>query len=120
MTPDTLQRGIAGMLDALERLPSATELQGLAGALVDFGLAVERDALAGEAIVMSEPIEKAKKLVTGTAALAMLVKVEIDEKHDEVDRVAFAGVPIWSRDEGSGRPRLFGIPFKRWLRGPRS
>jgi hypothetical protein len=113
--PETLQAGIASVFRAFESgdLPTA------AGALIDFALDVERDALGGGAIVMSEPIDKAKKMVTGAAALGMLVKVEVNEDFDEVDRVAFAGVPIFSRDEGSGRPRLFGIPFKRWIRGPR-
>lgn len=119
MTPETLQRGIGRVVDAMHSDPYGDRLGAVAGALVDFALEVERDALRGEAIVMSEPIDKAKKLVTGAAALGMLVKVEVNEHFDEVDKVAFAGVPIWSRDEGTGRPRLFGIPFKRWVRGER-
>jgi hypothetical protein len=68
---------------------------------------------------VSEPIDKARKVVTGAAALAAAVRVEINEEHDEVERVALCGIPVFRRDEETGRPRIFGIPFRRWIRGPR-
>ncbi len=68
---------------------------------------------------MTDPIDKAKRIVLGTAALAATVRVELDEERGEVDEVRLFGVPVFRRDENTGRPRVFGIPFRRWLRGAR-
>lgn len=59
-----------------------------------------------------------KKVLTGAAAIAALVKADYNEQHDEYDRVSIAGVPLFRRDE-RGNPRVLGIPFGRWIRGPR-
>jgi hypothetical protein len=51
------------------------------------------------------------------AVLAPL-DVQRDEEHGEIKRVTYARVPLFWRDE-RGRPRVFGIPFPRWVRGER-
>jgi hypothetical protein len=68
---------------------------------------------------MRDDIEdKATKVLTGAAAVAAAVKVTLDEEHDEVAKVQVLGVPLFKRDD-AGRPRVLGIPFPRWIRGPR-
>ena len=63
-------------------------------------------------------IDKAKTVLTGAAALAAAVQVHLDEEHNEVDRVAVLGVPLFKRDE-NGVPRVLGVRFPRWIRGKR-
>lgn len=62
--------------------------------------------------------EKLKKAATAASALAALVNVT---KHasGEVERVTFAGLPLFSRDE-AGNPRLLGLFKVRRRRGPRA
>lgn len=67
---------------------------------------------------MTEPAKKVARAATFVAALTAPLEVERDHAHDEVTRVSYARIPLFSRDE-SGRPRVLGIPFPRWLRGPR-
>lgn len=62
---------------------------------------------------------KAREVLTGAAALAAAVQVEIDPEHGEVDKVAVLGVPLFFRSGPGGTPRVLGIPFPRWIRGPR-
>ena len=57
-------------------------------------------------------IDKAKKGATTAAAAAALVNITINDVHNEVERVSFAGIPLFKRDE-RGNPRVLGIPFKR-------
>ncbi len=52
-----------------------------------------------------------KKVAKGAALVAM-VNVQRNDVHNEVDRVTFGGIPLFSRDE-NGRPSILGIPFKR-------
>lgn len=68
---------------------------------------------------MSDIEKKAKKVVTGLAAAAMAVEVHVDTDHGEVDKFALFGVPLFWREPHQGNPRLVGIPFPRWIRGPR-
>ena len=63
--------------------------------------------------------QKARKVLTGAAALAAALKVEVDETHGEVARVTVLGVPLFFRDAATGRPRILGVPFPRWIRGSR-
>ena len=66
------------------------------------------------------PAQKVRKVLLGASALAAAVRVEIDEAHPtEVDRVSVLGIPVFSREPEKGRPRVFGITFPRWMRGPR-
>lgn len=59
-----------------------------------------------------------KTILTGAAAIAALVKAERNDELDEYERVSIAGVPVFRRD-AKGNPRVLGIPFGRWIRGPR-
>lgn len=63
-------------------------------------------------------IDKAQKVLTGAAALAAAVQVHVNEEHNEVDRVAVLGVPLFTRDD-AGTPRVLGLKFPRWIRGRR-
>ena len=67
---------------------------------------------------LPDKVDKAQKVLTGAAALAAAVKVELHPERDEVERVSVLGVPLFKRDE-DGRPRVLGIPFPRLFRGPR-
>jgi hypothetical protein len=69
-------------------------------------------------MTLDDKTAKATKVLTGAAALAAAVKVELNDEHDEVERVDVLGVPLFKRDD-QGRPRILGIPFARWIRGPR-
>jgi hypothetical protein len=62
--------------------------------------------------------KKATKVLTGAAAIAASVQVHVDEQHGEVDRVQVLGIPVFKRND-AGTPRVFGIPFPRWIRGAR-
>jgi hypothetical protein len=68
---------------------------------------------------LDEKVDRAKTVLTGAAALAAAVTVTMDEEHDEVVKVSVLGVPLFKRDEETGRPRVLGIPFPRWIRGRR-
>jgi hypothetical protein len=68
---------------------------------------------------VSDAEQKTKRVIRGLAAAAMAVQVDIDAEHEEVERVTVLGLPVFFRDQGSGRPRVFGVPFPRWIRGPR-
>ena len=59
------------------------------------------------------------KTAAKVAAAAALVSVSRNDVHNEVDRVTFAGIPLFSRDQETGAPRVLGIPFRRWARGKR-
>lgn len=62
--------------------------------------------------------QKVKRVLTGASALAAAVSAHYNAEHDEFDRVTVLGVPLFLRDE-RGNPRVLGIPFRRWIRGPR-
>lgn len=62
--------------------------------------------------------DKTKRVLEGGAAVAALIRAEYDHEHQEYTAVRIAGVPVFKRD-ANGRPRVFGIPFGRWIRGPR-
>lgn len=62
--------------------------------------------------------DKLKQAAKTAGALAVLVTVQKNDVHNEVDVVRFAGIPVFKRD-AAGNPRIFGIRFKR-LRGPRA
>jgi hypothetical protein len=62
--------------------------------------------------------DQRRKVLVGAAALARAVQVDVDTHHNEVTRVSVCGAPIFTRDE-YGAPRVLGIRFPRWLRGPR-
>lgn len=65
-------------------------------------------------------LDKARKVLLGSAALAAAVRVEIiDDNPGEIDRVTILGVPVFAREPETRRPRVLGIVFPRWLRGPR-
>jgi hypothetical protein len=68
---------------------------------------------------MSNAGDKAKQVLTGAAALGALVTTEVNTAHGEVDKFTVAGVPLFWRSGALGTPRLLGIPFPRWIRGPR-
>lgn len=68
---------------------------------------------------MSDAGRKVRKVLTGTAALAAAVKLEIDPEHGEIERVEILGAPIFRRTEEGGLPVVFGLRFPRWIRGPR-
>jgi len=55
--------------------------------------------------------------VAAGGALAPL-KGKFNDQHGEWDEVRYGPIPFWRRDT-HGRPRLLGIPFGRWIRGPR-
>lgn len=57
-------------------------------------------------------------IVAAVAAALAPLDVERDEQHGEINRVAYARVPLFWRDD-KGRPRVIGIPFPRWVRGKR-
>jgi hypothetical protein len=57
-------------------------------------------------------------IVAAVAAVLAPLDVKRDEQHGEVERVAYARVPLFWRD-AKGRPRVIGIPFPRWARGDR-
>ncbi len=57
-------------------------------------------------------IDKGKKAAGAAAAVGALVNVQVNDVHHEVDRVSFAGIPLFSRDD-AGNPRVLGIRFKR-------
>lgn len=59
-----------------------------------------------------------KKILTGAAAAAALINAHYDDEHGEYQKVTVAGLPVFKRDE-RGNPKVFGIPFPRWIRGPR-
>lgn len=67
---------------------------------------------------MGDATDRAKKIAGKVATAALLVSVERDDQHNEVASVSFAGIPLFKRDE-AGRPKILGIPFRRWARGPR-
>jgi len=67
---------------------------------------------------LDEKLQKTTKVLTGAAALAAAVKVELHPERDEVEKVTVLGVPLFKRDD-DGRPRVLGIPFARWFRGRR-
>jgi hypothetical protein len=60
-----------------------------------------------------------KRAAKTASALAVLVSVQRNDVHHEVDRVTFAGLPLFERDE-KGNPKLFGIFKMRRRRGPRA
>jgi len=68
---------------------------------------------------MTSPVKKGVTVLTGIAAIAESVKVELNEDHEEVERVQVLGVPLFQRDD-AGRPRVLGVRFPRWIRGPRT
>lgn len=61
---------------------------------------------------MGKLLDKAKTGASAAVAAAALVNVTINDVHREVDRVTFAGIPLFSRDE-RGNPRVLGIRFRR-------
>jgi hypothetical protein len=69
-------------------------------------------------MTLEDKTKKATTVLTGAAALAATIKAEYNEQHGEYDKVTIAGIPVFKRDE-RGNPKLLGIPFGRWVRGPR-
>ncbi len=67
---------------------------------------------------LKDAAKKGGAVLTGVAALERALSVDIDEKHDEVSKVAVCGVPLFRRD-ARGNPKILGIKFPRWIRGPR-
>lgn len=61
----------------------------------------------------------AKRVLTGAAAIAAAITVHVNDEHNEVDKVAVLGVPVFMRDE-RGNPLVLGMRFPRWIRGPRA
>lgn len=61
---------------------------------------------------------KLKKAAGAASAVAVLVNVTKNDLYHEIDRVTFAGIPIFKRDQ-AGNPSLFGIRLRR-RRGPRA
>ncbi len=47
-----------------------------------------------------------------------MVNITRNDVHDEIERVTFAGLPLFARD-AKGNPRVLGIRFKR-RKGPRA
>ncbi len=67
---------------------------------------------------LDDKLKTTTKVLTGAAAVASAVKVEVSDQHHEVERVAVLGIPLFVRDD-KGLPRVFGVKFPRWIRGPR-
>ena len=69
---------------------------------------------------MNGAAEKGKGAGVASAIGAVLsrIRVERDEERGEVQSVKLGPVPLFQRD-ASGRPRVLGIRFPRWARGPR-
>ncbi len=61
---------------------------------------------------------KAAKAAGAAGAVMTLVNVTKNDVYNEIDRVTFAGIPLFKRD-AAGNPRVFGIRFRR-RRGPRA
>ncbi len=57
-------------------------------------------------------VDKGKKAAAAASGLAVLVNVQMNDQHHEVERVTFAGIPLFKRDE-AGNPRVLGIKFRR-------
>ena len=65
-----------------------------------------------------EKAGKAAGVASAISAVAARLRVVRDEESDEVFSVHLGPVPLFKRDE-QGRPRVLGIRFPRWARGPR-
>ncbi len=61
---------------------------------------------------------KASKAAGAAGAIAAMVNITRNDVHDEIERVTFAGLPLFKRD-AKGNPRVLGIRFKR-RKGPRA
>ncbi len=57
-------------------------------------------------------VDKSKKVATAASGLAVLVNVQMNDEHHEVESVRLAGIPLFKRD-AEGNPRVLGIKFKR-------
>jgi hypothetical protein len=66
-----------------------------------------------------EKAGKAAGVASAVSAVAARLRVVRDEERNEVLSVHLGPIPLFTRDE-QGRPRVFGIPFRRWARGPRT
>lgn len=66
-----------------------------------------------------DPMDKAKRVLTGASALALAIRVDVDGEHQEVRRVRVLGVPVFRRTDADGLPVVLGVVFPRWLRGRR-
>jgi diadenosine tetraphosphate (Ap4A) HIT family hydrolase len=67
---------------------------------------------------MAKLIQKATKAAGAAAGVAALVNVQMNDVHHEIDKVSFAGIPLFKRDD-KGNPSILGIRFRR-RRGPRA
>lgn len=67
---------------------------------------------------MPKLVQKVTKAAGTAAGVWAMVNVTVNDVHHEVDRVTFAGIPLFKRDD-KGNPRILGIPFKR-RRAPRA
>ena len=67
---------------------------------------------------MTVDLNKAKKAAAVVTTFAAAVDVHRDADSGEIDKVTFAKVPLFTRDE-RGNPKVLGIPFRRWFRGSR-
>lgn len=61
---------------------------------------------------MGKLVHKATQAAGAVAGVAALVNITVNDVHAEVDRVTFAGIPLFARD-ARGNPRILGIPFRR-------
>ncbi len=66
---------------------------------------------------MAKLITKASKAAGAVATAWAMVNITVNDVHQEVDKVTFAGIPLFKRD-AAGNPKILGIPFKR-RRAPR-
>ena len=58
-----------------------------------------------------------KKAVAAGTIFAPLTG-KFNDDYNECDELKYGPLTLWRRDE-KGNPRLLGIPFPRWFRGPR-
>jgi hypothetical protein len=67
-------------------------------------------------------VEDVAKKAVGVAVTAStvlgLVHVVRDDEHGEIQSFTLGPAALFWRDQ-KGRPRVLGIPFGRWFRGPR-
>jgi hypothetical protein len=66
-----------------------------------------------------EKAGRAAGVGSAISAVAARLRVVRDDEHNEVLSVHLGPIPLFKRDE-AGRPRVLGIRFPRWARGPRT
>lgn len=58
------------------------------------------------------------KIAATASTIAGAINVIRDDEHGEIESVTAGPVAVFWRD-AKGNPRVLGIPFGRWFRGPR-